>query len=1090
MRTINLVVNKTGFLFVFFYTLLSTTIAQKPKLILPVGHQDIISCIAASSSGSDFISGSWDRSLKLWSVDHTFEISTLNGHTDIVTSVVFSPDGKYVVSGSGEIDGRIIIWDLATEKPYKILAGNYNDVNFLAFSPDGQDIICGLYDGRLIFWRWKKLKEKRRIYQITSNKEHIFCGQLLKKNKNVVIGSENGDLIYFNLEKRKTVKTIKAHDDKIRCLAIDSAQKHMISCGNDKKIILWNIVEQKPVQTYSNLDDWVSSAVFLPGDSLFAAAAAWNGMIKIFSIHDTICRHKLIGHNSSVLSLAVNREKNLLISSGEDSLIKLWDINTKKCIKTYSRNSRTPLQIAFSPQSKSLYAVYGDLVLRKWNLSNLKFGGLFGKNVNYKSLAINSKCDHVFTGASNGELAYWNLETEKQLYTAMGDRLGINAITFFNNDSLVASAGWGQSVLVLNANNGQEKLTKRASFPVFSLAGSPTESLVWIGYLDERIDLLNMKKDKIQHFSPEGTSPLLMDQEIKQLYSGSQNGDILVIDSTGNETARISGHDENILSFCKASPSILISASADETIRFTDLEKKQIIKNIKVHDGNVQSICMLDSSRFASAGSDDIIKVLSFPDGNEIVSMIAIGQHDWVFVTPDNYYCSSKEALKNIAWKSGESIFSFDQFDLQYNRPDTVLQRLGFADQSLIDAYRLAYFKRLNKMKFTTDRFSSEFHVPTLNILNKNSFPVITNNRQLTLKIKASDNKYKLDRIRVNINNSPVFGMDGIDLFHLTTDSVLKEIPVELSKGENKIQISCLNEKGVESLKESVWITYQPKDSIIPNRYLIAISVSNYNDSRYNLKYAVKDGRDMAKLFFENKFIVDTLFDKNATIKNIFALKQKLLNTKVDDEVILYVSGHGLLDKNYDFYFASYDMNFKNPAEHGIMYDDLEGLLDGIPARKKLLLMDACHSGEVDKEEIETKNDTVTLADGKKGDIITYGYKGADINKDESGLGLQNSFELMQELFANLTRGSGAVVISAAAGTGYALESAKWNNGVFTFCIINGLIDMAADANKDKQVTVTELKDYISTEVEKLTKGAQKPTSRRESLEFDWRVWE
>jgi len=48
---------------------------------------------------------------------------------------------------------------------------------------------------------------------------------------------------------------------------------------------------------------------------------------------------------------------------------------------------------------------------------------------------------------------------------------------------------------------------------------------------------------------------------------------------------------------------------------------------------------------------------------------------------------------------------------------------------------------------------------------------------------------------------------------------------------------------------------------------------------------------------------------------------------------------------------------------------------------------------------------------------------------------------------------------------------------------------MPADANNDGQVSVSELKDYVSVEVERLTNGAQKPTSRRESLEFDWRLW-
>ena len=95
----------------------------------------------------------------------------------------------------------------------------------------------------------------------------------------------------------------------------------------------------------------------------------------------------------------------------------------------------------------------------------------------------------------------------------------------------------------------------------------------------------------------------------------------------------------------------------------------------------------------------------------------------------------------------------------------------------------------------------------------------------------------------------------------------------------------------------------------------------------------------------------------------------------------------------------------------------------------------------------------------------------------------------MQELFANLSRGSGSRVISACAGKGYAVESSEWKNGVFTYSILNGLKYRAADANADSQVYGSKLYDYVSKEVESLTNGAQKPTSRRENIENDWWVW-
>ena len=94
----------------------------------------------------------------------------------------------------------------------------------------------------------------------------------------------------------------------------------------------------------------------------------------------------------------------------------------------------------------------------------------------------------------------------------------------------------------------------------------------------------------------------------------------------------------------------------------------------------------------------------------------------------------------------------------------------------------------------------------------------------------------------------------------------------------------------------------------------------------------------------------------------------------------------------------------------------------------------------------------------------------------------------MRELFADVSKGTGAVVISAAGGKEYALESKQWNNGVFTYCVRKALEENAADKNGDKEISISELKEYVSREVETLTQGKQKPTSRKENLEFDWKV--
>jgi hypothetical protein len=102
--------------------------------------------------------------------------------------------------------------------------------------------------------------------------------------------------------------------------------------------------------------------------------------------------------------------------------------------------------------------------------------------------------------------------------------------------------------------------------------------------------------------------------------------------------------------------------------------------------------------------------------------------------------------------------------DVKYNRPDKLLESMGSRDTALIRSLRNAYEKRIKKLGIDTTSFQNGYDLPTGEIANRNQISFEQKSDLLTLKIIASDKRLPLQRLNILINETPIWGIKGIDL--------------------------------------------------------------------------------------------------------------------------------------------------------------------------------------------------------------------------------------------------------------------------------------------------------------------------------------
>lgn len=1083
--------------------------------------------IALSPNPNYFATGGRDFLIKIWDKKLGKEIVTLTKHKGTITSLHFSPNGKYLVSAAN--DNTVTIWNAYN---YTELANFTTDVTcYVAkFSPNSKLLYVAVDSTLNIINPF--VDSFALLKKIVLHHQEINDFDFDKRDANIIYSCSNQELRKWNISDSILMNTYKGFTN-IKSIKISKDGRYMSTISSDSLITVRdsytakNIVSLK-VFLDANQKKYTFPAMYavhsFSPDSRFLIFPSAKDSIGIAGLLEGKYREKSVNMNGGSIRYS------LLTSDGEDILVtsvgnyikqisfkgfdfyKNYQTDNKNSIKFFSNQIYT---IQYSKDDKGLYFFQFGPAIGKIDLSNLGY-----RNKTFEHIDNQLETPHILlSGDTLMPMKLNSIANKIFIFSNGNDSVPTKAIIELPTNETVFSfeSSSDNANCFASSNNGWvvgwNIATNKQIFSTQLKTDTTTASMIL--YYDNNYNRLFTKVNTsyVVIINPQNgviTDSLQVNRARQiistpsKIYITTGNGELKIFDA--KTLAQLSGwtvnntKEEASKMLLSPNNKYLILQNTTKSIMAFDTKVDTMLYVLPDHPYTSWSIAMSHSGEeFATAGGEGNIFIYETSTGKKKATVYMPYNKDPFIVDDENHYLSSKNTLESINLNYNDNVYNYDQFDVLLNRPDIVLQKLGRGDTALINNYFKAYKKRVKKLGIDEKNISYNLHLPSIKLKDRFAIETSTTAKDYIINVECTDTKFPIQSIQVIVNNSPVLGINGRDVSKENTKQILQKITIPLASGNNAIKVYCTNSQGISSLKESFTVLSTFNKDSITKIYFVGIGVANYKDKSMNLTYSAKDIRDLAadftRVYGKNfKVIIDTLLDQNVTKENIGLLKKRLLETTPNDRVVIAITGHGILSDSLNFYYATCDINFAKPELRGLPYEQIEALLNDVPAQEKIMFIDACHSGALDKEELlaikNSKKNIVVNAGTQKNVKGIASRSSIKITNKVAKVNANSSFELMQNLFSDLSSSNGAVIISAAGGMEYAYESAKWNNGVFTYSIREGIFDGYADkyysGNNNGQVTVQELTNYVNKRVSELTNGKQKPTSRRENIDFDW----
>lgn len=563
------------------------------------GHRAAVWSVAFSPNQRYVLSGGDDTTLKLWDAATGKCLQTLREHRKRIFAVAFSPDGRKALSASD--DQTIKLWDIAKGQLLQSFGGHIQ-LTSVAYSPDGRYILAG--DTPIKLWEIAT-GQVVQTFEDPGAQAVAFSPD----QRYILSGGQDRQLKLWEVATGRCLRTFEPHASDILAIVVSSDGRYALS-SDAQSLKLWAVqcgttADLAPLR----LSQIASPEAVLTGDRLYeqevtqAQAALTQGDGIAAAQHLRKARSQP-GYQRAIEAVQAWRDLSLLLP--HQGLQGIWEQ------ATLERHTAAVQAVVFSPDGQSILSGSADMTLKRWDLATERcILSSEGHKGAVETIAVNPEGTQVLSGSTDQTLKLWDANTGECLRSLSGHQGPVRAVAFHPKGRFAVSGSDDQTLKLWDVSTGLcLRSLQRHHDRITAVVVSPDGSTLISGSADKTINLWQMASGewiRTLEGHTMAVRTVAVSTDGRYGLSGSEDRTAKLWDlETGALIRTLTGHTATVRSV-QFSPNgrYAVSGSDDQTVKLWSVATGECLQTLTGHKAAVWAVGFSPDSCYLVSGSED-----------------------------------------------------------------------------------------------------------------------------------------------------------------------------------------------------------------------------------------------------------------------------------------------------------------------------------------------------------------------------------------------------------------------------------------------------------------------------------------------------